>query len=52
MSWLTHCLPRLDHTAAGGDHSVSDLLPALTVLYRAAEEKEGEKKKEKKKAGV
>lgn len=33
---LTHNLPGLNHTATGGHHGVSDLLPSFAVLHRAA----------------
>lgn len=36
LRFLTHYFPRLHHIAAGGDHGVSNLLPSLAVLHRAA----------------
>lgn len=38
--FLTHGLPGLNHAATGRDHCVSDLLPSLAVLYRAAGDKQ------------
>lgn len=41
---LTHCLSGLNHAATGRDHGISNLLPSLAVLHRAAGDNERKQK--------